>query len=102
MINQGAGVTRIVERVDNLREPFRKNAIEWLSKRTQRPLSNLKFDLDQFLQEQDPFVREFFIKDTLSVLDLAVTHFGEPEAQTTDSRREYLDELMQGASILHR
>ncbi len=100
MIYKGAGVSRIVERVENLREPFRKNAIEWLSLRTRRPLANLQLDLDQFLREQDPFVREFFVKDTLSVLDLAVKHFGDPNMQVSDSRREYLNELMQTASIL--
>lgn len=99
---QGAGVSRIVERVENLREPFRKNAIEWLSLRTRRPLGDLQLDLDQFLKEQDPFVREFFVKDTLSVLDLAVKHFSESDAQISDSRREYLDELMRTASVFHR
>ncbi len=102
MIFQGAGVSRIVERVENLREPFRKNAIEWLSLRTRRPLANLQLDLDQFLREQDPFVREFFIRDTLSVLDLASKHFNEPDTHISDSRREYLDELMRAASVLHR
>lgn len=102
MIYRGAEVTKIVERVDNLREPFRKNAIDWLCKRTRRPLSNLQNDLDQFLQEQDPFVRDFFIEDTLSVLELAVTYFGEPGRSAADSRREYLDELMRAASVLHR
>jgi len=102
MIFQGAGVSKIVERVENLREPFRKNAIEWLSLRTKRPLANLQPDLDQFLREQDPFVREFFIKDTLSVLDLAVKHFSDVDTQVSDSRREFLDELMRSASVLHR
>jgi hypothetical protein len=102
MIYQGAGVSKIVERVENLREPFRKNAIEWLSLRTRRPLVNLKIDLDQFLREQDPFVREFFIKDTLSVLDLAVKHFGDSEMQVSSSRQDYLDGLMRAASVLHR
>jgi hypothetical protein len=100
MIFQGAGVSRIVERVENLREPFRQNAIEWLRLRTRLPLANLQLDLDQFLREQDPFVREFFIKDTLSVLDLAVKHFGDADTQVSDSRGEYLNELMRAASIL--
>ncbi len=99
---RSASVERIVERVDNLREPFRENAIEWLSRRTQRPLSNLQLDLDQFLEEQDPFVRDFFIQDTLSVLELAVTHFGDAETQDANYRREYFDEMMHSASILHR
>ena len=99
---RGAGLTRIVELVDNLQEPFRKNAIEWLSKRTRRPLSNLQSDLEQFLREQDPFVQEFFVKDTLSVLDQAARHFGGSEMQVTDSRRERIDELMRGASVFHR
>ena len=99
---RGAGLTRIVERVDNLQEPFRKNAIEWLSKRTRRPLSNLRSDLERFLREQDPFVQEFFVKDTLSVLDQAIRHFGDSEMQVTDSRRERIDELMRGVSVFHR
>ena len=99
---RGAGIKRIVERVDNLQEPFRKNAIEWLSKRTRRPLSNLRSDLDQFLREQDPFVQEFFVKDTLSVLDQAVWHFGDSEIQGAESRRERLDELIRAASVFHR
>jgi hypothetical protein len=99
---RGASVARIVERVENLREPFRENAIEWLCRRTQRPLSNLQLDLDQFLAEQDPFVRDFFLKDTLSVLDLAVSHFGDGETRDSSSRHEYFDEMMHSASIFHR
>jgi hypothetical protein len=102
MKRRGAGLSRIVERVDNLQEPFRKNAIDWLSKRTRRPLSNLRSDLEQFLQDQDPFVQDFFIKDTLSVLDQAVRHFGDSNIPLTDSRRERLEELMRGASVFHR
>ncbi|MEJ2550645.1 MAG: hypothetical protein P8Z42_05130 [Anaerolineales bacterium] len=99
---RGASVARIVDRVENLREPFRENAIEWLCQRTQRPLSNLQLDLDQFLEEQDPFVRDFFIKDTLSVLDLAVSHFGDGETQDCSSRHECFDEMMHSVSIFHR
>lgn len=99
---RGASVARIVERVENLREPFRENAIEWLCRRTQRPLPNLQVDLDQFLAEQDPFVIDFFIKDTLSVLDLAVTHFGDEEAQNSNCRREYFDKKLHSASVFHR
>lgn len=99
---RGASVDRIVDRVENLREPFRENAIEWLCRRTQRPLSNLQIDLDQFLAEQDPFVRDFFIKDTLSVLDLAVTHFGDEETQDSNCRREYSDEMLHSTTIFNR
>ncbi len=99
---RGASVAGIVDRVENLREPFRENAIEWLCRRTQRPLSNLQLDLDRFLAEQDPFVRDFFIKDTLSVLDLAVTHFGDEDMQDSNCRREHLDEMLHSASIFHR
>jgi hypothetical protein len=102
MKSRGAGLTRIVDRVDNLEEPFRKNAIDWLSKRTRRPLSNLRSDLEKFLRDQDPFVQDFFIQDTLSVLDQAVRHFGDSETQRANSRRERLDELMRGSSVFHR
>ena len=99
---QNNGVSRIVERIDCLREPFRKNAIEWLCGRTRRSLTDLQFDLEQFLSEQDPYVQEFFIRDTISVLDLAVANFGIRKPREVDIRQEYISELLGNtASVIH-
>ena len=94
MTHHCAGVMRIVERVNGLREPFRQNAIDWLCVRTRRSLVDLPLDLDQFLNEQDFFVQEFFIKNTLAVLDAAVTHFGDRDKiSVSDFRRRFSSEI---------
>ena len=80
----GKGIAKIVVRISMLREPYRQNAIDWLRYCTQRKLDILYPDLEEFLDELNPFVRNYFIRDILRVLDIAVRHFGIEEV-----RQEY-------------
>lgn len=83
----GKGIAKIVVRISMLREPYRQNAIDWLRYCTQRQLDILYPDLEEFLDELNPFVRNYFIRDILRVLDIAVRHFGIEEVRQEFQQR---------------
>jgi len=74
--NGRSPVETLVERVDSLREPYRRNAILWLEHCTRQPLPNFQQDLHQFMEGLTPSVREEFVIQTKMVLEDAVRYFG--------------------------
>jgi hypothetical protein len=76
-INGRSPVDCLVERVDMLREPYRRNAILWLERCTRQPLTDVRRDLFQFLDGLTPSVRDRFVVQTKLVLEDAVRYFGD-------------------------
>ena len=72
--NYDAGV--LVERIDALREPFRKNAFEWVESCAKQPLSDLPRDIRRALRKMPPVKRKEFYCRTVQVLEGAAQHFG--------------------------
>jgi hypothetical protein len=66
----------LIERINLLQEPYRENTLSWLRQCTDRPLLDLRTDLDGFLRELNPIIREYFILQTRMILKNAVHHFG--------------------------
>ncbi len=66
----------LVDRIDALREPYRKNAIEWVEHCAKQPISDLPRDIRRALSKMPPVKRKKFYAQTVQVLDGAVQHFG--------------------------
>jgi hypothetical protein len=86
----------LAAQLDDIREPYRQNAIAWLETCTQRRLTLPRRDLLAFLEELHPFVRADFLRHTGSVLDDAVRHFGKPGASTFRTSARQGQDLRQG------
>ncbi len=71
----------LVQRINSLREPYRRNAIAWLETCTKQPLEDVPVDLMAFLENLSPSVRDRFVLHTRLVLDDAVRFFGESPPQ---------------------
>lgn len=67
----------LVEHVNMLREPYRRNAIQWLEHCTRQPLTDVRRDLFDFLDGLTPSVRDRFVIQTRLVLEDAVRYFGD-------------------------
>jgi hypothetical protein len=65
----------LVNRIDSLREPYRKNAIEWVERCAEQRISDLPRDIRRVLRKMPPVKREKFYSRTVQVLDDAVQHF---------------------------
>lgn len=68
--------TDLVEWIDTLQEPYRQNAIAWLRIYIRRPMEDLRLDINTFLSDLDPVVREYFLVHTRMLLKTAVHYFG--------------------------
>ena len=66
----------LVDRIDSLREPYRKNAIEWVESCANQAISDLPRDIRRMLRKMPAVRRKAFIDRTVEVLDGAVRHFG--------------------------
>ncbi|NIS79669.1 MAG: hypothetical protein GTO14_05550 [Anaerolineales bacterium] len=100
MSSHEKGIAKIIVRISKLQEPYRQNAIDWLRFCTRRQLDVLYPDLEKFLDELNPFVRNYFIRDILRVLDVAVKHFGIEEAREGFKQPERLsDDPMEIAAL---
>lgn len=75
--NGGSPVDALVNHVNMLREPYRRNAIQWLEHCTRRPLTDVRNDLFHFLDGLAPSVRDRFVIQTKLVLEDAVRYFGD-------------------------
>lgn len=67
----------LVERLNALREPYRRNAIAWLEDSTHHRFANVSEDLFDFLNSLSPALRDGFMCHTRTLLDDAVRFFGE-------------------------
>jgi hypothetical protein len=72
--------------VDGLEEPYRENAVRWLERCMQRPVGRLEQDLQTFLDELHPVVRESFIRHTRLLLEDALGYFGRDRRQLQAGR----------------
>lgn len=75
----------LVQRLNSLREPYRRNAIAWLETCTKQPLRDVPEDLTAFLDSLSPSVRDRFVLHTRLILDDAVRFFGEASTQNCSS-----------------
>jgi hypothetical protein len=66
----------LVDRIDSLREPYRKNAIEWVESCANQAISDLPRDIRRMLRKMPAVRRKAFFDRTVEVLDGAVQHFG--------------------------
>jgi hypothetical protein len=66
----------LVDRIDALREPYRKHAIEWIEDCTQASISDLPRDIRRMLRKMPTVRREAFYSRAKKVLDGAILHFG--------------------------
>jgi hypothetical protein len=77
-------VTYLVQLIDSLGEPYRRNTISWLGNYIQRPMEDLPNDIDSFLIELDPMQRRYFVNHVQRLLRTAVHYFGiEKQNQCT-------------------
>ena len=68
--------TDLVEWIDSMQEPYRQNTIAWLRIYIRRPMYDLCSDINTFLSDLDPVVREYFLIHTRMLLKTAVHYFG--------------------------
>ena len=66
----------LVQRINALCEPYRRNAIAWLEACTQQDFEDVNADLPAFLERLAPVVRDRFVINTEAVLDGAIRYFG--------------------------
>lgn len=66
----------LAQSINALQEPYRRHAIEWLQNCTQCTFSDLVQDIDLFLGELPPIVRESFVGYIQNLMDEAVRYFG--------------------------
>lgn len=78
MIRDTYGGSALVNRIKNLPDPYRGNAIAWLSHCTQAPMEDLESDINNFLKTLSPTVRAKFVFQTGKLLEIAVQYFGSP------------------------
>ena len=62
--------------INSLEEPYRQNAIDWLNIYIRRPMDDLQVEIESFLKELDPVVRNYFLIHTRMLLKTAVHYFG--------------------------
>jgi hypothetical protein len=74
-ITSSGGAT-LADRIQELPDPYRGNAIEWLQICTQTSLIDLEKDIDKFLDTLNPAVRAKFIFQTGKLLEKALFYFG--------------------------
>ena len=77
---------QLADRLETLCEPYRQNAISWLSLCTQTPMDNPRADMLRFLSVLNPIVRETFVLHAGKVLDEAVRYFGVKHGDTSPLR----------------
>ncbi|MGD8622832.1 MAG: hypothetical protein PVH60_12815 [Anaerolineales bacterium] len=71
-----SGGAALADRIQELPDPYRGNAIEWLQLCTQTQMINLEQDIDNFLETLNPAVRAKFIFQTGKLLEKALFYFG--------------------------
>ena len=72
----GSGGAVLADRIQELPDPYRGNAIEWLQLCTQRQMNDLERDIEKFLETLNPDVRAKFIFQTGKLLEKALFYFG--------------------------
>jgi len=70
---------RLVREINTLREPYRQHAKTWLRAYTRAQGEDLFTDVDHFLQDLDPLVRNYFVRSTWAVLQEAAQYFRAKE-----------------------
>ncbi|MGD2058172.1 MAG: hypothetical protein PVF85_01925 [Anaerolineales bacterium] len=75
MMTRSGGAT-LADRIRELPDPYRGNAIEWLQLCTQTQLTDLENDIENFLDTLNPAVRAKFIFQTGKLLEKALFYFG--------------------------
>ena len=76
MKNKKSDARVLVDRIDALREPYRRNAIEWVESCAKQPISDLPRDIRRAMSKMPSVKRKAFYSRTVRVLDGAVQHFG--------------------------
>ena len=66
----------LVDRIDALREPYRRNAIEWVESCVNESMSDLPRDMRRAMNKMAPVKRKEFYSQTVEVLEGAARHFG--------------------------
>jgi hypothetical protein len=79
---------RLTDRLDTLCEPYRQNAIAWLQLCTQSPMDDPRAEMQRFLSDLNPIVRETFIRHAGRVLEEAVRYFGVKKGATSPLRTQ--------------
>jgi hypothetical protein len=82
----------LVKWIDSLQEPYRENTISWLRIYIRRPLENLHQDIESFLTDLDPVVRDYFLIHIRRLLKTAAHYFGDegwkPASSTDENQNE--------------
>ncbi len=66
----------LADAINALQEPYRGNAIEWLEACTQCTLCDLAQDMDLFLGDLPPIVRDSFVSYVRKLMEEAGRYFG--------------------------
>jgi hypothetical protein len=66
----------LVDRLDDLAEPYRQNTIAWIESCAARKFTNPQSDIRRFVDELDPGLREEYLFNMSLLLDDAVRFFG--------------------------
>lgn len=66
----------LADTINSLQEPYRRHAIEWLENCTQATFSDLAQDIDLFLDDLPPVVRDSFVGYTQRLMEEAMRYFG--------------------------
>jgi hypothetical protein len=88
----------LVKWIESLQEPYRGNTITWLRIYIRKPLEDLHQDIETFLAELDPMVRDYFLVHIRRLLKTAVHYFGDEGWEPVSS----LDECQEESHQVHR
>jgi hypothetical protein len=85
----------LTQAVDGLAEPYRQNTVRWLERCMQHPVMSLEDDLNAFLDNLHPVVRDSFISHTRQLLDDALLYFGRDAGERLAHRSSRVSSLAQ-------
>jgi len=76
MREHGPGGEAIIERLQALPEPYRRNALDWLRNCTQSPMDDPEAEIETFLDRLPPSARATFVFQAGKLLETALGYFG--------------------------
>jgi hypothetical protein len=71
-------VPMLLESINSLQEPYRRNALIWLEGCFDHPIDDPETDLEQCVDELNPRLRDWLMFHAHKVLQGATMYFGRP------------------------
>jgi len=76
MREHGVGAAAIIERLRELPDPYRGNALDWLRSCTQSPMEDPEVEIERFLDRLPATARATFVFQAGKLIETALGYFG--------------------------